>query len=88
MKKFNINDFVKVKLTDYGKHVYEHHLDDLNLRMGCHLTPYPLQYDENGYCDFQLWHFMNIFGDHIFNGAPVVIEDNNIYMGEKDLQDA
>lgn len=81
--KVNINDFIKVKLTDHGKDIYEHHNDDLIKKVeGDYikeaLKPIPLNYDDKGYTDFQLWNFMNIFGKHMFNGAEPVIENNNI----------
>ena len=30
MNEFNINDFVKVKLTEKGKYIYYHQFDDIN----------------------------------------------------------
>ena len=29
-QNFNINDFVKVKLTEKGKYIYYHQFDDIN----------------------------------------------------------
>ena len=39
-------------------------------------TPY--ETDDNGYTEFQLWQFMNFFGEYLYNGATQVIEDNEI----------
>lgn len=81
--KVNINDFIKVKLTDHGKDIYEHHNDHLieTVKNDCIkeiLKPIPLSYNDEGYTYFQLWDFMNIFGKHMFNGAEPVIENNSI----------
>ena len=89
--KININEFVRVKLTDHGKDIYEHHNDDLMKKVESDyvkeaLKPIPLSYDDEGYTDFQLWNFMNIFGRHMFNGAEPVIEHNNIiFKGETNV---
>ena len=78
MKKyqdFNVNDYVKVKLTEKGKYIYRHNLDDLNETIrglgGEPLIPIELEYDDEGYAKFQLWHLMEIFGKHLFNGCEV-----------------
>lgn len=75
---FNINDYVKVKLTERGKYIYSHYYDDLNALIikngGKHLEPVEIQYDEEGYTEFQMWHLMKIFGKHLFNGCEVPFE--------------
>jgi hypothetical protein len=72
---FNINDFVKVKLTEKGKYIYYHQFDDMNeeiLKMGGRpLEPIRLKYDDNGYVEFQMWNFMEIFGRHLCNGCDI-----------------
>lgn len=72
---FNINDYVKVKLTEKGKYIYYHQFDDINecrLKIGGNpLNPIELEYDDDGYVEFQLWHLMEIFGEHLFNGCEV-----------------
>lgn len=72
---FNINDYVKVKLTEKGKYIYYHQFDDINecIRKigGNPLNPIELKYDDDGYVEFQLWHLMEIFGEHLFNGCEV-----------------
>ena len=82
--KFNINDIVKVKLTDYGEKVlsayfkaYEKYLPN-----NCDAI---YETDAAGYKTFQLWDLMNIFGEHIFPGAPICFENNEIIFSEKDL---
>lgn len=86
MKLFNVNDYIKVKLTDLGKEIYKHY-DDEFLKIFPHLKPIPLDIDEEGYCKFQLWRFMNIFGEHFGNGFPLVIESNTIMFENKDLEE-
>lgn len=75
---FNINNYVKVKLTEEGKYIYYHHFDDMNegiLKQGGKpLNPIELEYDNDGYVEFQLWHLMKIFGKHLFNGCRVPFE--------------
>lgn len=75
---FNINDYVKVKLTQKGKYLYAHQYDEMNKHIlksgGTPLTPIELQYDSDGYTEFQLWHLMGIFGEHLFNGCDVPFE--------------
>lgn len=59
MIKFNINDTVKVKLTDMGKDIYYHQYDQFNL------TPEYPEVDEIGYTKFQLWELMRLYGQCI-----------------------
>lgn len=94
MKKLNLNDFIKVKLTDHGKDIYYHQHDDLNnwaaergLAASKYLIPEYPKVDADGYTEFQLWHFMRIYGKHLYNGCKMVTEDNSIYIEEKWLQD-
>ena len=72
---FNINNYVKVKLTEKGKYIYYHQFDDMNediLKMGGKpLNPIELKYDDDGYTEFQMWHFMEIFGKHLYNGCNI-----------------
>lgn len=84
MKKFNLNDYIKVKLTDYGKDIYFQRFDTME---------YPLlkgqikPCDENGFTEFQMWDFINLYGHYIYLGAENVIEDIEIYIDEKYLKE-
>lgn len=75
---FNINDYVKVKLTEKGKYIYYHQFDAMNADIlhggGKPLNPIELEYDDEGYTEFQLWHLMAIFGNHLFNGCNIPFE--------------
>ena len=67
--KINLNETVKVKLTDYGKDVYYHQFDDLNKRIikngGKPIEPHFPKEDENGYCEMQLWGLMDLYGNYM-----------------------
>lgn len=75
---FNINDYVKVKLTEKGKYIYYHQFDDMNANIpkmdGKPLNPIELKYDDEGYVKFQMWHLMEIFGKYLFNGCDIPFE--------------
>lgn len=83
MKKFNINYTIKVKLTPFGEEVYSHRLDYLNailINKGIKpIEPTQLKKDSDGFAEFQLWDFMNIFGEHFRMGQKNILESNNIY---------
>ena len=73
----NLNDYVKVKLTDLGKDIYYHQFDNLievNPMITSYISPHYPKIDEEGYTQFQLWEFMQLYGKHIGMGKPNVIE--------------
>lgn len=80
MKEFNINDYIKVKLTGLGVSIhteyYMKYLEYFPMFRYAELVPYV---DSEGFTKYQLWEFMNIFGEHMYNGAEQVIEKNLIY---------
>lgn len=55
----NLNEHIKVKLTDKGKEIYRNYYHDIDDKF----VP-TLDVDEEGFCKFQLWEFMKIFGEH------------------------
>lgn len=71
----NLNDPVKVKLTDHGKEIYYHQYDRTNQIAGKEICKpsFPKE-DENGYTEFQLWCFIKLYGTHIGMLLPNVIE--------------
>lgn len=82
--KINLNDFVKVKLTDLGKDIYYHRFDALNDYYGREvLKPSFPEEDENGYASFPLWEFISIYGQYIGMGKPNVIEPIEIILEDK-----
>ena len=83
--KINLNEPVKVKLTDWGKEIFYHQYDRVNEVVGREVCKprYPKE-DENGYTEFQLWCFMELYGEHIGMTLPNVIEPLEIvYESEK-----
>lgn len=75
----NLNEYVKVKLTDYGLAVHydSWYYKEIHIRAR---FPYKLpRVDEQGYSKFQLWDLMSIFGSVMYLGNPnVPFEDNEI----------
>ena len=88
----NLNEFVKVKLNNYGKVIYCHQHDELNefiKSKGCKpLEPLLPKVDEDGYTEFQLWELMKLYGPHIGMGLPTPFEMNVVvYVGEHRKED-
>jgi hypothetical protein len=70
-RNVNLNEYIKVKLTDKGKEIYRnyyHYIDDEDVPT--------LDVDEEGFCKFQLWEFMQIFGEHFHMGGDLPCETN------------
>jgi hypothetical protein len=63
---FNVNQYVKVKLTDYGNSV----MDDWYCGRLYEAPPV----DESGYIKVQMWQLMKIFGEHTGLGKPPVFD--------------
>lgn len=89
MKKLNLNDHIKFKLNDRGKDIYYHRFDELNKRAGKIVCePRFPEVDENGFTEFQLWHFIEIYGPHIGMGRPEFWDnDFNFYIKDEDMDD-
>jgi len=73
--RINLNEPIKVKLTDWGKEIYYHQYDRTNQIAGREICKpkFPKE-DENGYTKFQLWYFIQLYGEHIGMALPNVIE--------------
>lgn len=73
--RINLNEPIKVKLTDWGKEIYYHQYDRANQIAGREICKpkFPKE-DENGYTEFQLWCFMELYGEHMGMALPNVIE--------------
>lgn len=70
--RINLNEPIKVRLTEWGKEIYCRQYD----------SKFPKE-DENGYTEFQLWCFMELYGEHMGMIMPNVIEPLEIvYEGE------
>lgn len=57
--QININDKVRVKLTDAGRWMLQNH--DLK----AYYRP-----EADGYTEFHIWELMNIFGSKMYHGNP------------------
>lgn len=92
MKELNVNSTIKVKLNDYGREVLCHQHDELNRKI-INLGGKPLEVrypetDEHGYSKFQLWDFMNIFGEcFTMTNTRLPIANLSFYIDEKDLHE-
>ena len=80
MFTYNINDKIKVKLTEHGKDILEKDITDtLGMLKNFNYQKYsPYYTDKDGYTEFTLWDFMRIFGSHFYNGCFQIIEHNEI----------
>jgi hypothetical protein len=58
---FNINDYVRVKLTDHGRKVYA---ADFRTRVPEPAPFRPIKEDADGWSVLQLWSLMDVFGKH------------------------
>lgn len=75
----NLNDVIKVRLTDLGKDIYYHQYDNLNRQAGREICePKFPDVDEEGYTSFQLWDFIRLYGGHIGMARQNVIEPLDI----------
>ena len=82
----NFNDIIKVKLTDHGKDIYYHRFDNL-IETGVNLTPKMPEVDTDGYTKFQLWEFIQLYGQYIGMALPNVIEPIDIVIEGKNLKE-
>ena len=86
--RLNLNDNIKVKLTEHGKDIYYHQYDRTNAFLGRELCKpsYP-KVDEDGYTTFQLWCFMELYGVHMGMTLPNVIEPLDIVFDEPTIEE-
>lgn len=80
LNSINLNDQIKVKLTTYGQEVYRNQWKELNRRAGKFVVfPHYARVDKEGYTSFQLWDFIETFGEYIGIAKPNVIKPLDIY---------
>lgn len=84
MKTINLNDGIKVRLTPEGVRIHYEYYNKVNVGCGRQIIKdcFPKS-DPDGYTHYQLWDFMNIFGEHITMGAPNVINPLDIIVEER-----
>ena len=66
MIEFNINNYVKIKLTTDGREILR--------KKG--LDFYIDKEDQYGWSKWQLWNLLQTFGEHIFLGCDLPFESN------------
>lgn len=65
MEKLNINDKVKVKMTEYGKQCLVRNYEKLSREVGTQVNPPSKNGDQDGWSEWQLWHLIQEFGPHM-----------------------
>lgn len=79
IQKINLNETIKVKLTPYGAEIYYKQFDELNKKYGREICkPQMPRIDKDGYTEFQLWNFIELYGQHIGMCKPNVIDPLDI----------
>lgn len=73
--KFNVNDYVRVKLKPNGREILRKKHELLNARYPKAKLHYrePLE-DSDGWSKWQLWELMSKFGEHIHLGCDAPFE--------------
>lgn len=81
LARFNVNDYVRVKLTQHGFDVHRQEFEEFWFARAKHpaIKYEPPKVDSYGFCKFQLWSFMRTFGYAFGMCEENVIEGNNIY---------
>jgi len=80
--RINLNEPIKVKLTEWGKEIFYHQYDRVNEIIGREVCkPRLPKEEENGYTEFQLWEFIELYGTHMGMTLPNVIEPLEIVYG-------
>ena len=81
--EINLNETIRVKLTDLGKDIYYHQFDELHEALKSRgispNQPTMPRVDADGFTSMQLWRFIELYGSHIGMAKPNVIEPINIY---------
>lgn len=81
--KLNVNDTVKVRLTNSGKLAHRRAHDELR-RQFPKLRKYsPPKTDADGWSEWQLWHLMQAFGPVISLGSEPPFETTILVGGGK-----
>lgn len=74
-QEISINDYVQVRLTEFGKRMHRKNHDDLMIQVPLANLPYtPPKEDEDGWSTWQLWVLMQHFGPYISmaNDSPLI----------------
>ena len=90
MKKLNVNENVIVKLSEYGKYIWEHHADVSGSRFHD-----PILYDsiynremkklKEDTLEAPLWEIMRVYGEHLESNEEEYPFKSDIMIKEKSL---
>ena len=84
MLKFNINNYIYFKPTEYAKSIYFNHHSEVGKFGTVHKI---LNVNAKGFSKLQGWEFMKVFGDYMTLGGKPVIEGCEIYIEEDKLEE-
>jgi len=80
---FNINDYVRVKLTPMGIEILkQRHEQLMSFYKKGSIDEFNLRIDAEGYYKTQMWDLMQTFGAHLGLGARLPFETNIILCTE------
>lgn len=86
--RLNLNSTIRFKLTDEGREIHKQVFTDFwegRNRPVAAVVYRPLKEDEEGYCKMQLWDFMSTFGEFIYLGCVLPVEEASIFIKGSDL---
>lgn len=84
--EFNINNKVRVKLTEEGHRILKRNHDRFWRLLEPKQGYDPPVEDKNGFSDWQMWELMREFGPDLYNGCKVPFE-TTIFISEEHLDD-
>jgi hypothetical protein len=79
MITINLNTIFEVELTKVGREIYVNHLNDYAKNSSEYKKYYDAKIAElynNPHIQLELWHLMNIFGPHMYNGCDIPFKNN------------
>jgi hypothetical protein len=71
---FNVNDKVRVRLTDTGRRILKLNHDAVFIGELAEKYPYEPPKEEDGWSEWQMWSLMNELGQHCRMGCPQPFE--------------
>lgn len=77
--KYNLNNYVKVKLTEKGRGIYQEHLENQNILLsglGYPQSDLEPEVDEEGYITLQGIELIDIFGAYFNQYGNLLFETN------------
>lgn len=86
MKSLNLNSIIKVKLTPKGVDIFYHYYNEIGKKLN--LEPLMPKIDKDGYTEFPLWKFIDLYGKYFPMGIQEYpIQDLRIYIEDQDLDE-